>query len=339
MVANSRNYIVRQAALNLRIAATSGHDSGNLLPNPLSPYLCQMFSVSTRVHVALFTVSLIYAAVFSIARLVMPTYIEPFGFIVLRVSVAALLFLLIHAIFIKEKITDKADFLKFFICGIFGVGANMLLFFKGLANTLPINGAILMTNTPVFVIIIAALMGRERITWMKVAGIMLASTGATLLLAGQNFNFSGDTLAGDMMVTANAIIYSFYLVYARPLFQKYHPITVSKWTFLFGTIIAAPFGFMEFTHIQWATMPAQIWGYVTFIVLGASFLTYLLNAWALKNATSSLVGSYIYLQPLLAMLIALAAGTDKPTPQKIVYMLLIFAGVYLASRNKRPAIT
>lgn len=299
------------------------------------------------VHLALFTVALIYAAVFSIAREVLQ-YIPPFGFIVIRVGVSLFLFLILYIFFIKERSFDRTDLRRILACGIFGVGANMLLFFKGLSMTLPINGAILMTNTPVFVVILAALFKIEKMTIPKLLGVLIASSGATLLLAGDQFNFSEDTLYGDLLVTINAIIYSFYLIHAKPLLTKYPPVAVSVFTFSVGFLFTLPFGWNDLSVARWNEMNIQFWhsGFwssiwlkTVFIIVFASFFTYLLNAWALKKGSSSLVGSYIYLQPVLAALIAEFTGKDHITLSKFLDMMLIFAGVYLVSLRKEEVPT
>ena len=290
-----------------------------------------------KVHFALFTVSLIYGATFTIAKQVMPTYIQPFAFILMRVSVAAIFIFIFHSIFIKRKITDWRDMKQLFVSALFGVAFNMLLFFKGLSITTPINGAVLMMNTPIFVVVFAALYLKEKITYQKVIGILIAAFGAVLLMGGTNFNFSGQTVWGDVMVTANAIIYAFYLVYAKSLMQKYHPLTVTMWSFLFGWLVVLPFGAGEFMEINFNDFTPQIWLFVAFVTIGSTFLTYVLNAYALRKASSSLVGSYIYLQPVLATLIAVISGKDMLTLEKLVYVVVIFCGVFLVSWKKNLA--
>ena len=290
-----------------------------------------------KVHLALFTVSLIYGATFTIAKQVMPTYIQPFAFILMRVSVAAIFIFIFHSIFIKRKITDWRDMKQLFVSALFGVAFNMLLFFKGLSITTPINGAVLMMNTPIFVVVFAALYLNEKITYQKVIGILIAAFGAVLLMGGTNFNFSGQTVWGDVMVTANAIIYAFYLVYAKSLMQKYHPLTVTMWSFLFGWLVVLPFGAGEFMEINFNDFTPQIWLFVAFVTIGSTFLTYVLNAYALRKASSSLVGSYIYLQPVLATLIAVISGKDMLTLEKLVYVVVIFCGVFLVSWKKNLA--
>ncbi|MES2381499.1 MAG: DMT family transporter [Bacteroidota bacterium] len=292
-------------------------------------------SQKVKVHLALWIVTIIYGATFSIAKQVMPLYIKPFGFILLRVLVASVLILVFHRIAIKEKIKDKSDLLKMVVCAVFGVAANMLLFFKGLAITTPINGSVLMMNTPIFVVLISWFWYKEKITLTKALGVLLASIGAIMLVGGTKFEFSSTRALGDLMVAANAIIYAFYLVYAKQLIHKYHPLTVTLYGFLFGTLLVLPFGIGDFMQIEWSSFTPKITGFVVFITVGSTFFTYVLNAYALRHASSSLVGSYIYLQPVCATLIAIVFATDELNIEKLVFMFVVFAGVYLASLKKK----
>jgi len=279
---------------------------------------------------SLLTVALIYGATFSMAKAVMPEFITPFPFILLRVATAMVLFLAFHFLFIKEKV-ERKDLGGLALSAVFGVAANMLMFFEGLANTSPINAAVLMLVTPVFVFVISRIVNKEAVKPLKTAGIILAALGAMLLMGGTRLNFSIDTLYGDVLIILNALSYAVYLVYVRKFIKKYNPITVSKWNFIFGFLMVLPFGFEGLDAIEWSTFDAAIWFFVVFILVGTTFITYLLNAWALQHAPATLVGSYIYLQPVFAATIALAGGKDSLTVEKVIFILLIFAGVYLVS--------
>ncbi len=290
-------------------------------------------SKTLKVHIALFIVTVIYGATFTIAKEVMPVYIKPFAFIMLRIWVAASLLFLFHRTFINGKITDKADYKKLFICSIFGVVANMLLFFKGLSLTVPINASVLMMNTPIFVVVFAAILLKEKLAIQKIIGILIAAIGAIFLMGGTKFSLNSQTALGDLFVSGNAIIYAFYLVYAKPLAQKYHPLTVTLYAFMIGAVLVVPFAWKEFLEINWQDIPAKIWLYILFVTIGSTFITYVLNAYALRHASPSLVGSYIYLQPVLATLIAIFSGKDLLTLEKIIFILIIFSGVFLVSRK------
>jgi drug/metabolite transporter (DMT)-like permease len=284
---------------------------------------------STKVHGSLFLVSLIYAATFSIAKEVMPHYIKPMGLITIRVWGAVSLLWVTHFLFVKESIFGKKDFLMLLKCAVFGVAANMLLFFKGLAITTPINAAILMVTTPLFVAFFSFFLLNEKVTKLKVIGLCFGVFGAILLLLGPSLSFNSTTLWGDLMVMTNAIIYAYYLIIAKPLLHKYSPLTVIKWTFFFGGLLVIPFGFTELKEVQWQAIPNSIWSAIIFLIIGATFITYVLNAWALRNANATLVGAYIYLQPVLATIIAVSIGKDSLTLPKVLFSLLIFTGVYL----------
>ncbi len=291
-------------------------------------------SRNLSVHLALLVVSLIYGATFSMAKVIMPSLIEPYGFILLRVASGCILFLIVHALFFKEKVNRK-DLLPLAISAFFGVAANMLMFFKGLSITSPINASVLMLVTPVFVLLLSSVFNKERLNWRKYSGVALAAIGALMLIGGWRLRFAADTVIGDVFIMLNALSYAIYLVYVRRLMVKYHPITVSKWNFIFGTLLVLPFGLDQLREVDWGLFDSEAWAIIAFVLLGTTFLTYLLNAYALRHASSSLVGSYIYLQPVVASILAIINQQDELTYVKVLYILSIFAGVYLVSYKKK----
>jgi drug/metabolite transporter (DMT)-like permease len=285
-------------------------------------------------HLALIGSQLIYGANYTIAKEVMPNYIQPFGFIVLRCLGAVTLFWLV-GLFVKEKV-DKKDLPKLALCALFGIAINQLFFFKGLNYTNPINAAVIMTSTPILVLIMAAFLIKERITSTKALGIGVGLIGTLMiLLIGKELSFSSDTFKGDLMVWVNASSYGVYLVLVSPFMRKYHPLTVIKWIFLFGLIQVLPFGFTEFTQIEWSTFPPNIIWATVFVVVGLSFFAYLFNTLALKYVSPSVVSTYIYLQPVIASVFAIALGKDDLDMIKIVSAVLICTGVYLVSKKPK----
>jgi len=290
-------------------------------------------------HIALFAANLIYGANYIVAKEAMPEYIAPFGFILIRVIGATLLFWFIWSTMIREKVA-RSDFLRLAACGLFGVAINQLLFFKGLSITTPINAAIIMTSNPVVVMLFSIWILKEAITVQKITGLLIGLTGAILLIiAGSGFSFSSDTFRGDLMVFINAASYALYLVIVKPLMVKYHPITIVTWIFTFGLIIVIPLGYQELLAVEWGSFTPTIWAAVSFVVVFTTFLAYLLNVSALKQLSPAIVSYYIYLQPLLAAMIALYFEKDHLTLVKTGAALLIFAGVYLVSTQKTNAIS
>jgi drug/metabolite transporter (DMT)-like permease len=286
-------------------------------------------------HVAMFLVALIYAANFSLAKMAMPQYVGAFGFILLRVSAAASLFF-ISSLFIKEKVAKK-DIGTLILTSIFGVALNMLTFFKGLELTTPINGSLIMLMTPILVLVFSFVVLKEKLNFLKIIGIVLGLGGA-LMLTLSNSNaasvYAPDPLWGNILVGINAASYGVYLIMVKPLAKKYHPITIMKWNFGIGLLFVFPFGLQQSLEVNWQTMPSEIILVIAFVLFFVTFVNYLLNAIALTMVSPSVVGAYIYLQPVLTALIAVIGGHDSLTLTITISSLLIFAGVYLVSFKK-----
>jgi drug/metabolite transporter (DMT)-like permease len=278
-------------------------------------------------------VAFIYALTFSLVKDVMPYYIQGFGFVVIRVVSVAILFFFVSKTIAKEKVDWKKHGPRMLLCSVLGVVANMLMFFKGLEITTPINGAVLMLATPIFVLLLNVFINKQKLYVMQVFGILVACAGCLVLMKGKAIGFSTDTLPGDLLILMNAISYAGYLVYVKDLLKHYHPLTVSKYTFAIGAVLVLPFGFGELMDAKFTEMGSKIIIEIVYVVLFTTFLTYLLNAWAIEKAGPTLVGAYIYLQPILASLIAIQLGKDELNMQKILAIMLIFAGVYLTSNT------
>ncbi|HEX8515262.1 MAG TPA: EamA family transporter [Bacteroidia bacterium] len=285
-----------------------------------------------QAHLALVLVNIIYGANYSIAKQVMPGYVQPFAFVLMRVGGALILFWIVSSLFIKEKV-DKKDFPRLALLAVFGVACNQLLFLKGLNITTPINASIIMISNPIVVLIIASVVLKERISLNKIAGIIFGIAGALLMLTfNKNFSFGSETIRGDIMILVNSISWACYVVLVKPLMSKYNTFTIVKWVFLFGFIYVLPFGFSEFQQVDWTAMPAGIWYDIFFVVVATTFIAYILNTYALRALSPSVVSIYIYLQPFLATLFAVYYyHNDTLDARKLLAAFLIIIGVFLVS--------
>lgn len=286
-----------------------------------------------RAHLFLLIVNLFYGAGFSVTKLVMPQFIQPFGFILIRVSVTGFLFLIIQRVVIKENIQLK-HLPLFMASALFGVVINQEMFFLGLEQTTPINAALIMITTPILVFVISFLLKYEKATWQKVLGLFFGAGGALLIMSGKGFSFSSSTLVGDLFILLNATSYAVYLVIVRPLMKQYHPLTVVTYVFLFGLLPVFVFGFNQFAAIDWHRFTITALGGLIFIVVCTTFFAYLLNMLALREVSSSVVGAYIYLQPVLASIIAILLNQDVISTEKIIAASSIFLGVSLVSFSR-----
>ena len=287
-------------------------------------------------NVALFgatIVSVIYGITFTIAKDVMPQYIDAYGFILLRVSGAMLLFWLSWLFMPKEKIALN-DFPRIIAAAFFGVAFNMLTFFKGLSLTSPISASVIMVTTPMIVLILSAIILKERMRKRMVAGIILGLTGtAFLILYGKSIGSATNAGIGNMLVLINAISYGFYLIIVKKLMDKYNAFTFVKWIYLFGFLMVLPFGWSQFEAANWALVPTLIYWKIGFVVVISTFITYLLNLLTMKELKPTTVAVFIYLQPVFATVFAISLSKDELNLVKILSAILIFVGVYLVTSS------
>ncbi|WP_127845607.1 DMT family transporter [Psychroflexus aestuariivivens] len=276
----------------------------------------------------------IYGVNHTLAKGLMPDFVPPIGFILIRVGGACILFWLI-SLFIKNESIQRRHWPRILLSAVLGMVINMLLFFKGLSLSTPINSSVIVTISPILVFVMSALLIREKITILKASGAILGLLGGlALVIFGPSQSFSAPNIPlGNALIFVNALSYGLYLIVVRPLTSTYHPITLMRWLFLSAVIINLPITWHEFSQIEWQTLPfSAIWR-IGFVVLGTTFLTYLLNIYALKQLSASTLGVFVYLQPVIAISFAIISGADQLNFIKIVSASLVFIGVFMVSKN------
>lgn len=276
----------------------------------------------------------IYGLNHTIAKVVMPLYVQPMGFIVLRVFGAAFLFWLVSFFGPKEKIVKK-DYLRMLLCAVLGMGINMLVFFKGLSLSTPINSSVLVTTTPIIVLILSALLIKEKISTRKIVGITIGLLGALglILFSAEIRQDAPNIPLGNFLILTNSVFYGSYLILAKTLIAKYHPFTFMKWLFSLGILLCLPFGYKEFLEIDFGNLPFEAIWRITFVIVGTTFCTYLFNIFALTQLKASTLSAFVYIQPLIGIIYAISTGQDSLTTVKIIAASFVLLGVYLASRK------
>jgi len=284
---------------------------------------------------AAFGATLIYGLNHTVAKNVMPVYIGPYAFILLRVIGASILFWTV-SLFIKTEKIDKKDWPRIILCSFLGMVINMLAFFKGLELSTPVNSSVMITLSPIIVFIFSAILLKGKIESMKAFGIASGFVGALILVlytAKTGVNAPNIPM-GNLLFIVNSFAYGLYLVLVKPLISKYNIITLLKWLFLLGVIMNFPVTISQFSEVEWTNLPLkEAIIPMAFVVIGTTFFTYLFNAYALTKLTASSVSSFIYLQPIVGIVFAISTKSDSLTLISVVGMILIFIGIYLVTKK------
>jgi len=189
--------------------------------------------------------------------------------------------------------------------------------------------------------IIAALYLREPITGKKILGVVVGAAGALLLILSGAHLVSGRTgsgsVSGDLLCLFAQLSFATYFVVFKKLISRYSPVTLMKWMFLYATACCLPFGYSDLKAVGWAELGWADYAQIAYVVLGATFLAYLLMPIGQKNLRPTVASSYNYVQPLVATLVAVSLGMDTFGWLKGVAVLLVFAGVYIVTISKSRA--
>ena len=272
--------------------------------------------------------------IISCKRIALDGNITPMALFCLRSFGAAVLFWLWSLFSAPREHIAKADVWKVALASFLGLFMTQITFLFAITQTTAIDASIMATLSPVMTLVISAIFIKERITWSGVAGIILSIAGVLILVFNSVSISSGadhTTVWGILGMIANCLCFASYVGIFKPLIQRYSVVTFMKWMFLFSSLMALPFSFSAFGASDLAAVPPDVMGHVAFVVVGATFIAYFLIPYGQKRLRPVMVCMYTYVQPVIAMVIALAMGLDTLSPLKIAASLLVFLGVGLVN--------
>jgi drug/metabolite transporter (DMT)-like permease len=278
---------------------------------------------------ALVAVQVFFALHYVAARHIMD-FVPPRAWAMMRIVAAAVLLMAFVLATRRRRLpTAPRDLAAIALFSVFGVIINQICFVEGLSRTSTAHSSIINSAIPVATLLIAILMGRERPTGRKLAGIALSLSGVLWLILHGGVQIGGALVVGDLLNMANALSYAFFLVISRPLLQRHSSLAVTAQMLLFGAVGISLAGAGQLARVSFAALPASVWWTALFVVLFATVGAYILNAYALKRVDSSSVALFIYLQPVIAIAVAWALRGERIGPDSLVAGALIFAGVAL----------
>lgn len=292
-------------------------------------------ALDLRVHGALLFVQVTFGALHVFGRHVL-FHIEPMAVAAVRILVSAPLLVLI-ALRVDRRIPSPPDLARLALLGFLGVFSNQLLYIVGLKMTTATNAAILMPSIPVFVALVAAGTGLERLTWGRAAGVALAVVGALATLDFSAASLSGGTLVGNLLLLANCLVYAFYLVLQRPLFSRVHPVAIVAWAFLFGGAGVLAVSLPTLGRLDPAGVPSSAWLGLLYVAVIPTGVNYALNSWAMVRSSAGLVATYTTLQPLAAALMAALFLGERAGWREAFGFALIVAGLAVVTRSRAAA--
>ena len=284
-------------------------------------------------HAAIFLANTIFGLGVPVSKALLDSWVTPMGYMASRSFFAAIIFWLI-ACFLPKEHVERKDLMVILFGGLLGFVISQSLTAWALDFTTPVYFSLIAALTPVGVMLMAALFIGEKITWIKVLGVILGIVGALLMLvkswqagAGKN-----DVL-GIFLAILSVLTWAIYLIVTRKVSQKYSSVTQMKWVFFISAIVTVPIAMPEFgaqalysSAVNWEGIAEM-----AFLVLGATVLGYFLIPVAMKTLHATTVSIYTNLQPIVASMVAIFVGQDFLSWDKIVAAALVLLSAYIVT--------
>ena len=291
-------------------------------------------------HIACFTAYLIFGLNIVVCKdLTTSGIISPISLFFLRSVGAGTLFWII-SLFMPRQRVERSDFPKFIVASLLGFFLTQIFFLMAISRITPMDCSIITSLSPIYTMFIAAYALKEPLSVKKIGGVVLSLCGIVYLIlnsVGSASAVTQTTPLGVLLMIGNSLCFSLYLGIFKPTIAKYSVITFMKWIFLFSSLLSLPFAFSEVITIDWQSLSVAFIAELAFLIICATFVTYLLIPIGQKILRPTLVSMYSYVQPIVAIVVSICVGMDTLTWQKIVAAVTVFSGVVLVSLSKKRA--
>ena len=292
-------------------------------------------SKSTSAHIALLFCNIVWACDYPFYNLVLGRYISPLAMVSASLVIAAI-WSLIPLLWEKSERVAPVDRLKIFGAAmLIGVARKLCMMF-GLAHTSPIDGSIISTSTPLIVLFLSVIVGIERLSKMKVIGLLMGMAGAIAIIVSSNIgSHTNSGVEGNLLILVSACVSAAYMVWFKRLVGKYRVTTLLRWIYCSSAIVMLPIGAHDIITTDLSAMDTGIILASLFVLIVPTYLPNLLLNYSLKFVTPTTTSIYSYIQPVVAIILAVAMGLDKPHLDTLFFAVVIFIGVGLVvSDNK-----
>jgi len=287
-------------------------------------------------HIAMIFTSLIFGVNIPLSKNLMPDWMSPIGLTYSRFVFGACAFWLL-SLFLKSEKVSRKDMGTLFLGSLLGIGVNQAAFIQGLQLTTATNASIVITITPILAMIISFFILKEPITFKKAGGVIIGLVGVLSMIFTSEMAPTGRqaSIIGDLLCVFSSLSYAFFLVLTRGISKRYSSVTIMKWMFLFSSLLFLPLGYKSVLSAKLFVEGSSLaWGCYIYLLVGATFITYLLIPIAQRQIRPTTIGMYNYLQPLVAAYIAIMLGQDTFSWTKPLSAILIFTGVYFVTTSK-----
>jgi drug/metabolite transporter (DMT)-like permease len=295
------------------------------------------FRTYAMLNFRLIIVAVIWGVNFAVVKYALADF-SPLSFTVLRFVLSAGFLMAVMFMSRESFFMERRDIGAVIMLGLIGITLYNLFFMFGLNYTTASNSALFISLSPLFAAVIIALLKKESINSLAVAGLLLATTGVFLVIHNKavGLSFTRQSLTGDLLTLCAAFFWALYTLKARPLLEKYSAIKVTAFSMAAGSVILLPIGAHELLDQSWSSISIGSWTAFSFSTFISGGIAFTLWYQGVKKIGVTRTIAYHYLVPFVAVLFAALFLGERIGILQIAGGILILSGVYLVqSKNKQ----
>lgn len=297
--------------------------------------LIMTVSRSAYAHAALIFCNIIWACDYPFYSLVLGTYISPMAMVSASLLVASLLSLLPMLWGPSESVAAEDRIKLLGAALLMGVGRKLCMMY-GLAETSAIDGSIISTTTPLLVLLLSVFIGVERFTRWRTLGLLLGMAGTIAVIVSSNSDAHQHSSAwGNILIFSSSCVSAMYMVWFKKFVVKYRVTTVLRWIYCSSAAVILPFGVDDIVATNLSSVSPLVLFASLFVLIVPTYLPNLLLNYSLRIVAPTVSSIYSYMQPVVAVALAVVMGLDKLHADTIIFAGVIFLGVGIVLASYR----
>lgn len=225
------------------------------------------------------------------------------------------------------------DIWMFIGTGIISIVLFNFLYFYAMIHSQASVAVVLLYTSPVFVMILSAIIFKEKISINKIVSLVMTFVGCVFVtgIVSGSFTVTPVVLLSGL---GSGLFYAMYTIFGRFALQKYTSMTVTAYTFIFGLIGSLPFsGIRDVSHVIYNNPELIIW--CVGIAVVCTVLPYFLYTWGLERMESGKAAILVAVEPLVGALTGMIFYSESHDFFKISGIFFILISIYILNKNKK----
>lgn len=291
-----------------------------------------------RVYLKLFGMAVFWGGTFVAGKLA-ARHVGPYAAAFLRFAIASV-FLLLAAWKIEGRLPAirPRQILPVLLLGLTGVLAYNVFFFKGLKLIEASRAAIIIANNPIGIALFSALIFRERLTPLRLTGILVSISGAVLVITRGSLSAlsSGSVGWGELFILGCVASWVTFSLLGKALLSEMTPLTSVLYASLSGTLCLALPAWQEGLLAVWPDYSPVDWLCLFYLGFFGTVLGFVWYYQGIQRIGAMKAGVFINFVPVSAIVFSFFILDEPLTASLLAGTILVLTGVYLTNRPASP---